>query len=128
VPRYLTQEWLDEFRRLAHDQPARPGTSVKVQYHTTGGPHGDVAYYWVIQDGKILEAQLGEMADADFTISQEYDDAGRIQRGELDATTAFMQGKMKVSGNMPRMMALIPLTNSPEWKSLMQRVAEATEF
>ena len=53
MPQYLSQEWLDEFVTLAADQPNRPGATVRIQYKVTGGPAGDIDYYWVIDEGKI---------------------------------------------------------------------------
>ena len=128
MPQYLSQEWLDEFVKLAVDQPNRPGATVKIQYKATGGPAGDIEYYWVIDEGKILEAKLGTIDGADFTMTSAYEDGAKVQRGEMDATAAFMQGKMKVSGNMAKMMSLLPITNSPEWKSLPEKVNTITEY
>jgi putative sterol carrier protein len=128
MPQYLSQEWLDEFVTLAADQPNRPGATVKIQYKATGGPAGDIDYYWVIDEGKILEAKLGTIDGPDFTMTSAYDDGAKIQRGELEATAAFMQGKMKVSGNMAKMMTLLPITNSPEWKALQEKVNAITEY
>src|SRR5207249_6387246 len=90
MPQYLSQEWLDEFVTLAADQPTRPGATVKIQYKAAGGPAGDIDYYWVIDEGKILEAKLGTIDGADFTMTNAYDDAAKIQKGELEATAAFM--------------------------------------
>jgi putative sterol carrier protein len=128
MPQYLSQEWLDEFRTMAEDQPVRPGATVKVQYVATSGPDGDVSYYWILDEGKILEAKLGTIPDADFTMTTSYDDAAKVQRGDIDATAAFMQGRMKVAGNMARMMALLPITNSPEWKALQEKVQAMTDY
>ena len=128
MPQYLSQEWLDEFVTLAADQPTRPGATVKIQYKVTDGPAGDIDYYWVIDEGKILEAKLGTIGDADFAMTSTYDDQSKLQKGELEATAAFMQGKMKVTGNMAKMMSLLPITNSPEWKALQEKVAGITEY
>ena len=128
MPQYLSQEWLDEFVTLAADQPTRPGATVKIQYKVTGGPAGDIDYYWVVDEGKILEAKLGTIADADFAMTSAYEDQAKIQKGELEPTAAFMQGKMKVTGNMAKMMSLLPITNSPEWKVLQDKVAGITEY
>jgi putative sterol carrier protein len=128
VAKYLTQEWLDEGRELAKDQPERPGASAKMQYVVTGAPDGDVKYYWVLENGKLLESSLGEIADADFTLTSTYDDSVAIAKGELDANAAFMQGKMKVTGNMGKLMQLMPLTMSPEYQALGEKMREMTEF
>ena len=129
MAKYLTQEWMDEFVKLAADQPERPGVDVKIQYVTTGAPAGgDVTYYWIVEDGRITESVLGEIDDPDFTMTISYDDAASVQRGDLDANAAFMAGKMKVSGNVPRMMSLLPITVSPEWKAMQENLKAVTEY
>ena len=128
MAQYLSQEWLDEFRTLAKDQPQRPGATVTMQYRATNGPDGDIDYYWIVDEGAIQTAQLGTIPDADFAVTMSYEDAVKIQKGDMDQTAAFMQGKMKVAGNMAKMMALLPITNSPEWKTLQEKVREVTEY
>lgn len=128
MPTFLSQEWLDEFRSLAQDQPTRPGATLSIQYSVTGGPDGDVEYYWVLDEGKLLEAKLGNVPDGNVTISMTYDDAAKLQQGELEATAAFMQGRMKVAGNMGKMMSLLPITNSPEWKTLQGKIGAVTDY
>ena len=105
MAKWLTQEWLDEGKKLAEGQPERPGASARLQYVITGGPDGDIRYYWVLENGKLLESRLGELADAEVTLTQSYEDAMRIQKNELDANAAFMQGRVKVTGNMAKLMA-----------------------
>jgi alkyl sulfatase BDS1-like metallo-beta-lactamase superfamily hydrolase len=128
MTKWLTQEWLDEGRELAESQPERPGATARMQYVVTGGPEGDVKYYWILENGKLLESKLGELPDAEVTLTESYEDAMRIQKGELDANAAFMQGRVKVTGNMAKLMSLLPITNSPEYKALQQQILERTEF
>jgi putative sterol carrier protein len=128
MAKYLSQEWLDEGRQLAQEFPERPGASARMQYAITGGPDGDVKYYQVLDNGKILESTLGEDASADFTMTSSYDDSVKIQKGELDPNAAFMQGRMKVTGNMGKLMSLMPLTQSVEYKSIQQKINEITEY
>ncbi|GAC1533162.1 MAG: hypothetical protein NVS3B12_12210 [Acidimicrobiales bacterium] len=129
MAKYLSQEWLDETRSLAADQPERPGASVKMNYVITNGPDGsEITYHWVLENGKLLESKLGPLEDAEVTLTQSYDDAVKQAKGELDANAAFMQGKVKVTGNMAKLMSLLPLTNAPEFKALQARIAEVTQF
>jgi putative sterol carrier protein len=128
MAKYLTQEWLDQYATLSQDQPTRPGASVAMQYHVTGGPDGDIDYYWVLDEGRISEAKLGAHPSPGFTLNLAYDDAAKVQKGELDPSAAFMQGKMKVTGNMAKLMSLLPLTNSPEWKALEEKIRADTDF
>ncbi|MGH9172210.1 MAG: SCP2 sterol-binding domain-containing protein [Acidimicrobiales bacterium] len=128
MAKWLSQEWLDEGKKLSETQPERPGATARMQYAVTGGPDGDIKYYWILENGKLVESELGELADAEVTLTQSYEDAMRIQKGELDANAAFMQGKVKVTGNMAKLMSLLPITNSPEYKALQAKIVEITEF
>ncbi len=128
MSKWLSQEWLDETRKMAEGQPERPGASARMQYVVTGGPDGDIDYYWILENGKITESQLGRLADAEVTLTTGHGDALKIQKGELDANAAFMQGKVKVTGNMAKVMSLLPITNSPEYKQLQAEIAAITEF
>ncbi len=128
MAKFLSQEWLDEGRKLAQEFPERPGATARMQFAVTGGPEGDVKYYQVLDNGKILESTLGEDANADFTMTSSYDDTVKIQKGELDPNAAFMQGRMKVTGNMGKLMSLMPLTQSPEYKAINEKIKDQTEF
>ena len=44
---------------MAADQPERPGATARMQYEVTGGPDGDVRYYWVLENGHLRESALG---------------------------------------------------------------------
>src|SRR5487761_952833 len=118
MSKWLTQDWFDETRKMAESQPERPGASARMQYVVTGGPDGDISYFWVLENGKIVQSELGTLADSEVTLTTAYPDALKIQKGELDANAAFMQGKVKVTGNMAKVMSLLPITNAPEYKQL----------
>jgi predicted lipid carrier protein YhbT len=128
MSKWLSQEWFDETRAMAADQPDRPGATARMQYEVTGGPDGDVKYYWVLEDGHLRESALGVLADAEVTLTTPWTDAMAIQKAELDANAAFMQGKVKVAGNMGIVLALLPITNAAEYRDLQRRILEITEF
>ncbi|HEX4244278.1 MAG TPA: SCP2 sterol-binding domain-containing protein [Acidimicrobiales bacterium] len=128
MAKWLSQEWFDEARALAADQPDRPGASARMQYEVTGGPDGEVKYYWVLEDGHLRESALGVLSDVDVTLTTAWSDAMAIQKGELDANAAFMQGRVKVAGNMGTMLNLLPITNTAEYRDLQRRIVDITEF
>jgi putative sterol carrier protein len=128
MPTWLTQDWLDEQKRLAETQPERPGASARMQYVVKGGPNGEVAYYWVLDDGKLVEDSLGTIDDAELTLTIMWDDAKAIQQGDIDEQSAFMQGKVKVEGNMAKLMALMPITGSQEYRALQEELRKVTDY
>ncbi len=128
MPKVLSQEWLDLQKELAQEFPDRPGATARMQYVVTGAPDGDIKYFCVIDNGKMLENKLGEDDQAEFTMSQSYDDFVKVLKGELDPNAAFMQGRLKVTGNMGKLMSLMPLTQSAEYKAIQSKVAEKTQY
>jgi predicted lipid carrier protein YhbT len=128
VTKWLTAEWFDETRAMAADQPARPGLSARIQYEITGGPDGDVPYFWELEDGRLVASGPGTVAGPEVTVTFTWEDAMAVHRGDLDPNVAFMQGRMKVAGSMAVMMALLPVTNTPEYRDLRRRIAEVTDF
>jgi putative sterol carrier protein len=115
-------------RALTADLPEVPGASVRVQQVVTAAPGGDVRYVTVIEDGRTVEQRLGDEPDADVTLTAVYDDAVLIHRGELDMNAAFMQGRLKVAGDMAKLLRLLPLAGRPESRDAVRRLAEETAF
>jgi putative sterol carrier protein len=73
-----------------------PGKRVKIDFGTPG-----VA----MLDGKAEEATEID-GDADTTIKVAWEDWEALASGQLDGMTAFMQGKLKVEGDMSNAMQL----------------------
>ena len=128
MAKYLSQEWHDIAKELAQTFPDRAGATARMAYVVSGAPDGDIKYYQVIENGKVLEQSTGELADADFTMNVSWDDSVKVQKGDLDANAAFMQGRMKVTGNMGKLMALMPLTMSPEYKAIQEQIRTQTDY
>jgi putative sterol carrier protein len=128
VTKWLSTEWFDQTRAMAAEQPEHPGLSARIQYELTGGPEGDASYYWILEDGRLTSSALGPIDDPEVTLTIGWADAMAMQRGELDPNVAFMQGRMKVAGSMGVMMALLPVTNTPEYQALRQEIAAVTDF
>ncbi len=128
MSKWLSAEWFDQARSLAVDQLSPRGLSARIQYEVTGGPDGDVSYYCILEDGRLQSSAGGSVESPDVTITTPWADSVAMQQGDLDPNVAFMQGRMKVSGSMGVMMALLPATTTPEYQGLRRRIAEITEF
>ena len=108
MAKFLSEEWGDQVREaLNQDENARnaaKGVSLTMQQVVNNVPgEGEIKYWTKIEDGNF-DGGRGENADADVTIIQEYDTAAAMNKGELNAQAAFMQGKIKVQGNMGKLL------------------------
>lgn len=107
MPKFLTQEWSDAVLAALNAsgdvKSATKGVELCIQQVVTGAPDGDVSYWTKFDDGTVT-GSIGDAADADVTITQDYDTAVAMSKGELNAQAAFMQGKLKVTGNMGKLL------------------------
>jgi alkyl sulfatase BDS1-like metallo-beta-lactamase superfamily hydrolase len=81
-----------------------------LQFNVTDAPDGEIDYYLTVGDGAALLA-LGTLEDADASVSSDYETAAAISKGELNVQMAFMTGKIKVGGNMAKVMMYQGLIN-----------------
>lgn len=120
----LTQEWLDRQRAQSAGLPVRPGATARMQYEVTGGPDGTVVFHTHLEDGRIVTNALGPDDDPDFTMLLPHDEFVAVARGDRDASVGYMQGRVKVTGNIGRMLSVLPVTSSAEWRQVMADVAD----
>jgi SCP-2 sterol transfer family len=125
---WLSPEWFAETKAATAGVVCSAGVSGRIQNQVTGGPDGDVSFYWTFEGGEVREAGPGVVADPDLTLTWRRDDAIAVWQGELDPSVAFMQGRLKVAGSMAMMLALLPAWQTSSSRDLRQRIAKATEF
>jgi putative sterol carrier protein len=80
-----------------------PGMDAVIQFKFTGAEPGD--WYATIKDGKV-EVKQGEHASPKMTLTADSSDYVKIFIGELDGMQAFMQGKLKLAGDLNLAMKL----------------------
>jgi putative sterol carrier protein len=107
--KFLSEEWAksveealnasESFRNSAGSQ------SAKIQQVVTS-PEGEKKYWFLLESGKA-SVGIGELAETvDATITQDYDTASAIMKNELNAVAAYMSGKLRVSGDLMKLMQL----------------------
>ena len=106
-----------------------PGVlSGRLQFDVTGGPEGGVSSHVTLEDGRLVACGGGGVDGPDLTLTLDWADAVALQRGDLEPSVAFMQGRMKVSGSMDMLLVLLAEAATPEGRDLIRRIAEITEF
>ncbi len=106
---FLTQQWAQEVTQAlnasADFRTAAAEKQVRLQQVVTDGPQGETKYYFTLEEG-AAEVGIGELADADATVTQDYATASAISRGEVGPQQAFMQGQLRITGNMMKLLQL----------------------
>lgn len=104
---FLSEEWASAVQAALDSDPgfkqAMGNGELTLQFNVANAPQGDLAYY-LHATGRGATLSLGTVADPDVTVGQEYDTAVAISKGDLNTQTAFMTGKLKVSGNLAKLM------------------------
>ena len=107
--KFLSQEWAEQISAAlnssAEFRSAATSKGVGLQQVVRDAPEGEIRYYFALEDGDASIA-LGELTNPDATVEQSYETAVAMSRGEIGASQAFMQGKLKISGNMMKLMQL----------------------
>ncbi len=80
-----------------------PGLEAAIQFKFTGAEAGE--WYAEIKDGKCTTAQ-GTHPSPKMTLSADSSDYIKIFTGELDGMKAFMEGKIKLAGDLNLAMKL----------------------
>lgn len=80
-----------------------PNTDAVIQFDLSGDNGGQ--YYATIANGAMTTAQ-GQAPTPNVTLSSSGDDFLALVNGELNPMSAFMQGRIRVKGDMALMMRL----------------------
>ncbi len=117
---FLSEEWMAaarEIREKYKDEAPMITFSIKINQVVTDVPFGEgtVKSFMDTSSGEMV-MDLGELADADATVTTDYATAKAIfvNQDQAAGMQAFMSGKIKVVGDMMKVMGMqtaIPQTD-----------------
>jgi putative sterol carrier protein len=100
--KFLSEEWATALKdALNADQDFRDGVkgqNVSLQ-QVIQTDDGDEKYWLSLADG-IVDAGLGGLSDPDVIITQDYETAVELAKGELNPVQGYMGGRIHVKGMM----------------------------
>jgi putative sterol carrier protein len=86
------------------------GVNATIQFDLSGDKGGK---WWLkIADGEATSGE-GEAENPNLTLLADATDYIKISLGEMDGTAAFMQGKLKIKGDMGLAIKMQTLFNRP---------------
>jgi SCP-2 sterol transfer family len=112
---FLSPSWMEAATAIRHkyaDQATKVTTSIRMNLVITDVPDGvgadsTIKTYMDTSTGDVV-MDLGELEGADLTVTTDYDTARKlfVDQDQAAGMQAFMAGKVKVQGDMMKMMAL----------------------
>jgi hypothetical protein len=110
---FLSDEWINEAKAIRakyEGQTGKIAQSIRINQVITDAPFGDdgVIKSFIDTSSGDVVMDLGELEGADCTITTDYATARAlfVDQDQAAAMQAFMGGKIKVQGDMMKMMAL----------------------
>ena len=103
MAKFLTHDWLQALNETVNEHEGFKKTiataALTLQFEIPDAPEGaEGRYYLAISDGKLV-AGPGDATGPDATITNNYETAVALSKGELNTQMAFMTGKLKVAGD-----------------------------
>src|SRR6476646_7548564 len=109
---FLTREWIDASKAIRDKyaaESAKVTTSIRMNQVITEAPFGDgtVKTFLDTSTGDVV-MELGELDEPDLTVTTDYATAHKIfvEQDQAAGMQAFMSGRIKVQGDMMKMMAM----------------------
>ena len=129
---FLSDEWIAEVRKIG-EQYEGAGTVphvVKMNQVITEVPFGDgtIKAHMDTSSGE-MQMDMGHVDDPDVTVTLDYETAKAIfvEGNPQAGMQAFMAGKVKVQGDMTKLMVLQQGTPDPTALEVAAKIKEITE-
>jgi putative sterol carrier protein len=124
---FLSEDWFTAVEALRPEAPEPPAAikDLVINLTVTGTPNGDQE---LRLDGGQLERGHGEGAPTTMTVPYDVAKQLFIQNDQAAAMQAFMTGKIKVTGDMTKLMAMQAAgPPTAEQQAFSQKLLELTD-
>ena len=135
MPKYpfLSDEWSEAARKIREEHKGQvppPAHVIKANLVITGVPFGEGTQnaYMDTSSGE-LEMERGHLEGPDVTVTLDYDTAKAIfiEGNPQAGMQAFMAGKIKIQGDMTKLMVMQQATPDPAAMEVQSKIKEITE-
>ena len=125
---FLSPEWVDRHRELGAALPERPGLTARVEVTVTdpGGRRVQAQYWLAWEDGRAVDGGPGPDPSAEVQLTSPAAVAAELASGAVDASAAYMQGRLKTAGDQAALLRLLALTATPEYGAALRELEAAT--
>ena len=130
---FLSEEWTTEAKKIREEYRGKttpPAHQVKMNQVITDVPFGEgTINSHMDTSGGELEFELGHLDDAEVTVTLDYATAKAIfvDGNPQAGMQAFMAGKIKVQGDMTKLMAMQQTSPDPAAAEIQARIKDITE-
>ena len=127
---FLSPSWIDAVRALRgeyEDQVQPPSIAVRANVVVTGAPFGEPEILGSIDTSSgQLALEDGHIEEPDLTITTDYETAKTlfVQQDPAAAMQAVFAGKIKVQGDMSKLLALQLPLNEASSAAVAREIAE----
>ena len=131
--KFLSDEWMDEAKKIREEFAGKgtpPAHAVRMNQIITDVPFGDgTINAYMDTSGGQLDMELGHLENPDLTVTIDYETAKAIfvEGNPQAGMQAFMAGKIKVQGDMTKLMAMQSGAPDPTAQEVAARIKEITE-
>jgi hypothetical protein len=133
VPQFLSPEWWEAahaIREKYEGQSAPVPFKIKMNQVITGAPfaEGEVRFHMDTTDG-TMRMEPGELPDAEVTVTTDYDTARKliVDQDQAAGMQAFMSGKIKVQGDMTKLMMMQGAPADDTAKAVAAEIKQITD-
>ncbi len=102
---------------------APPSLEGTLRVDVTGAPDGDRTAHARFGGGRLTDVGPGAGEGPDATVTLTFEDARAVLGGDLDPSVAFMQGRMKVAGDMGLVLDVLALAATDAARGCRERIA-----